>query len=209
MKVVVGLGNPGSKYQNTRHNVGFEVVGELAKRFVADGPKVQFESEVCEIRIDGTKILLVAPQTFMNLSGRAVGKLCDFYKLEPAAFAVVCDDLNLPTGRLRWRAKGSAGGQKGLLDITRHLGTQDIARLRIGIGRPPGRQNPADFVLGKFNKSEREEMDISVAEAADSVELWVREGVVSAMNRFNQKPEPKKKSKPKADTADDSSPSGK
>jgi PTH1 family peptidyl-tRNA hydrolase len=192
MKVVVGLGNPGRKYQNTRHNVGFEVVGELAKRFVADKPSVQFEAEVCEIRIDSTKVLLVAPQTFMNLSGRAVGKLCDFYKLEPEAFAVVCDDLNLPTGRLRWRAKGSAGGQKGLLDITRHLGTQEVARLRVGIGRPPGRQDPADFVLGKFSKPEREEMDISVAEAADSVELWVREGVVSAMNRFNQKPESKK-----------------
>ena len=195
MKVVVGLGNPGKKYENTRHNVGFEVLAELASRWNADPPRVRFESEICEIQIGVSKILLVAPQTFMNLSGRAVGKLCDFYKLEPEAFAVICDDMNLPTGRLRWRAKGSAGGQKGLLDITRHLGTQEIARLRIGIGRPPGRQDPADFVLGRFGKAEREEMDVTVALAADAVELWVREGTVAAMNKYNQKPESTKKTK--------------
>ena len=187
MRVVVGLGNPGKKYENTRHNVGFEVLAELASRWDADRPQIRFEAEICEVRIAEQKVLLVAPQTYMNLSGRAVGKLCDFYKLEPDAFAVVCDDLNLPTGRLRWRAKGSHGGQKGLLDISRHLGTQEIARLRVGIGRPPGRQDPADYVLGRFGKPEREEMDIAVKEAADSVELWVREGTTAAMNRFNQK----------------------
>lgn len=188
MKVVVGLGNPGRKYENTRHNIGFEVVSELASRWNADPPRSRFESEICEIQIGVSKVLLVAPQTFMNLSGRAVGKLCDFYKLEPEAFTVVCDDMNLPVGRLRWRAKGSAGGQKGLLDITRHLGTQEVARLRIGVGRPPGRQDPADYVLGRFGKAEREEMEIAVAHAADSVELWVREGTTTTMNKYNQKP---------------------
>lgn len=200
MKVVVGLGNPGKKYENTRHNVGFEVLAELASRFGADRPQIRFEAEICEIRVRDNKVLLVAPQTFMNLSGRAVGKLCDFYKLEPDAFAVICDDMNLPGGQLRWRAKGSAGGQKGLLDISRHLGTQEIARLRVGIGRPPGRQDPADYVLGRFGKSEREEMDIAVKEAADSVELWVAEGTVATMNRFNQKPKkPAGKKKPTAE----------
>lgn len=189
MKVVVGLGNPGKKYENTRHNVGFDVVAELARRWNADRPQIRFDAEICQIVISGTKTLLVAPQTFMNLSGRAVGKLCDFYKLDPEVFAVVCDDLNLPTGRLRWRAQGSAGGQKGLLDITRHLGTQNIARLRIGIGRPPGRQDPADYVLGRFGKAEREEIDIAIAHAADSLELWVSDGVTAAMNKYNRKPE--------------------
>ncbi len=201
MKVVVGLGNPGQKYQNTRHNVGFEVLAELAKRWSADRPQVRFEAEICEIFVAETKVLLVAPQTFMNLSGRAVGKIADFYKLENDVFSVVCDDLNLPGGRLRWRASGSAGGQKGLLDITRHLGTQDVARLRVGIGRPPGRQDPADYVLGRFSKAEREEMDLAVAHAADSVELWVSEGVTAAMNKYNKKPESsgKSKDKPKPD----------
>lgn len=188
MKVVVGLGNPGKKYFNTRHNVGYEVLGVLGSRWNAGAPKVRFEAEICDALIGEVRTLLVAPLTYMNLSGRAVGKISEFYKLDPDAFAVVCDDMNLPTGRLRWRASGSHGGQKGLLDITRHLGTQEIARLRIGVGRPPGRQDPADYVLGRFGKSEREEMDIAVAEAADSVEMWLREGTTATMNRYNRKP---------------------
>lgn len=189
MKVVVGLGNPGRKYENTRHNIGWEVLGVLARRWNAGKPQVRFESEVCEIMLGGEKTLLVAPLTYMNLSGRAVGKLRDFYKLESDAFAVVCDDMNLPTARLRWRASGSHGGQKGLLDICRHLGTKDVARLRIGIGRPPGRQDPSDYVLGRFSKAEREEIDIAVEVAADSVELWVKEGTTAAMNQYNRKPQ--------------------
>lgn len=196
MKIVVGLGNPGAKYQNTRHNVGFEVLGVLAQRWNASTPKIQFEAEICDLQIKGVRTLLVAPQTYMNLSGRSVGKLADFYKLAPEVFAVLCDDMDLQTGRLRWRAKGSAGGQKGLLDITRHLSTQEIARLRIGIGRPPGRQNAADYVLGRFSKTEREEMDIAVQKAADSVELWLTEGTTTTMNKFNQKPAKPKKAKP-------------
>ncbi len=194
MKVVVGLGNPGPKYQNTRHNVGFEVLSVLATRWSAGKPQRQFEAEICDVLIRDQRTLLVAPQTFMNLSGRAVGKLFEFYKLQPDAVTVICDDLNLPTGRLRWRAKGSAGGQKGLLDISRHLGTQEIARLRIGIGRPPGRQDPADYVLGRFGKAEREEIDLAIEKAADSVELWLTDGTVTTMNKYNQgPPKPKKK----------------
>lgn len=186
MRIVVGLGNPGSKYRNTRHNVGFEVLAELGRRFSADGPKQQFEAEISDIRIADTKTLLVAPLTYMNLSGRPVGRLFDFYKMETTAdIAVVCDDLNLDPGRLRWRAGGSHGGQKGLLDITRHLGTTDVPRLRIGIGRPPGRMDAADYVLGRYGRAEREEMDVTVAMAADSVEVWVREGLEAAANRYN------------------------
>ena len=205
MKVVVGLGNPGPKYQNTRHNVGFEVLAVLARRWGASQPQRQFEAEICDVIIRDQRTLLVAPQTFMNLSGRAVGKLVDFYKLQPDVVSVICDDLNLPTGRLRWRAKGSAGGQKGLLDISRHLATQEIARLRIGIGRPPGRQDPADYVLGRFGKAEREEIDLAVEKAADSVELWLTEGTVTAMNKYNQGPPKPKKKKPAKDSDTDAS----
>lgn len=196
MKVVVGLGNPGPKYQGTRHNVGFDVLAALANRWNAGQPQRRFEAEICDVVIRDQRTLLVAPQTFMNLSGRAVGQIVDFYKLDPQVVSVICDDLNLPTGRLRWRAKGSAGGQKGLLDISRHLGTQEIARLRIGIGRPPGRQDPADYVLGRFGKAEREEIDIAVEKAADSVELWLTDGTVTAMNKYNQGPPKPKKTKP-------------
>ena len=114
MKVVVGLGNPGSKYQNTRHNVGFQVVGELALRHAASKPRVKFEAETAEVHQDGEKLLLVAPQTYMNHSGRSVAKLVDFYKLPLEQLVIVCDDMNLPTGQLRLRKTGSAGGQKGL-----------------------------------------------------------------------------------------------
>ncbi len=189
MKVVTGLGNPGRKYQNTRHNVGFEVVAELARRWQASGPQIRFDAEISDAVISGVRTLLVAPQTFMNLSGRAVGQVRDFYKLEPEHIAVVCDDLNLPTGRLRWRAGGSHGGQKGLLDIERHLGTRTFPRLRIGIGRPPGRQDPADYVLGRFTRDEREIIDIAVQRAADSLEVWLQDGTSAAMNRYNSDPE--------------------
>jgi len=128
MKVVVGLGNPGSKYQNTRHNVGFQVVGELAQRYGVSKPRVKFEAEIAEVVLSGEKLLLVAPQTYMNNSGRSVAKLVDFYKLPLEQLMIVCDDLNLPTGQLRLRKTGSAGGQKGLMDILQSLGGRQILR---------------------------------------------------------------------------------
>ena len=185
MKLIVGLGNPGKQYEATRHNVGFMVLDELARRFFADGPKLRFEAALWETRMADEKILLAAPQTFMNCSGRSVGQIVDFFKLSIDSLAVVCDDMNLDTGKLRWRARGSAGGQNGLNDIINHLGTDEFARLRIGIGRPPGRMAATDWVLGRFRGDEADEMELAIARAADSVEEWIQNGVESAMNRFN------------------------
>jgi len=185
MKLVVGLGNPGKKYQGTRHNVGFEVLAELAHKHSGSSPSLKYDSEMVELMIGSEKTILLAPQTYMNESGRAVRKCYDFYHPELSDLVVLCDDMNLDLGRLRWRAKGSAGGQKGLNDIIRHLGSEDFPRLRIGIGRPPGRMNPADYVLGRFTSSERSTMDQVIAAAADSIEYWVSEGVDSCMNRYN------------------------
>ncbi len=188
MKIVVGLGNPGAKYRGTRHNVGYEVVAELAKRHGGGPPSLKHEAEIVEIFVEGEKILLVAPQTFMNLSGRSVWPLVDFYKLPVSDLLIVCDDLNLDVGRLRLRASGSAGGQNGLKHIIQQLGSEEFPRLRIGIGRPPGRMNAADYVLARFFPEERDIMDEAVLSAADGVELWIKQGCGKAMNVVNAAP---------------------
>ena len=185
MKAVVGLGNPGPEYAGTRHNVGLGVLAELARRQGATQPKLKFEAEVLEVMLGSEKLLLVAPQTYMNNSGRSVRKLIDFYRLPLDDLLVVCDDLNLDTGRLRIRQAGSAGGQKGLGDMIARLGTQEFSRLRIGVGRPPGRMNAADYVLRRFRAEERELIEPALSFAADAVEIWCKEGVETAMNRFN------------------------
>jgi len=185
MKVVVGLGNPGRKYVGTRHNVGFDVLALLAQRYSADAARSKFDAEMTEILVAGERLLLVAPQTFMNLSGRAVRQVMDFYKIETDELLLVCDDLNLETARLRLRASGSAGGQKGLQNTIDHLGTQNFTRLRIGIGRPPGRMGAAAYVLQKFSSDERESIDVSIERAADAVETWSKEGVEATMNVVN------------------------
>lgn len=189
MKLVVGLGNPGRKYEGTRHNVGFEVLAELAREYGTSPVRAAFQGEVSEANLRGERALLLAPHTLMNLSGGSLLAARDFYKIENHDLLVVCDDFNLPLGRLRVRAKGSAGGQKGLADILRRLGTQDIARLRVGIGEPPANWDPADFVLSKFAKQERPEIDLAVRVAADAVAVWAAEGVAACMNRYNRDPE--------------------
>lgn len=188
MRVVVGLGNPGQEYRRTRHNVGFAVVDELARRHANTSPQRKFDAESVEIFLGDQKVLLLEPLTYMNLSGRSVGAAVDFYKLPLEDLLIICDDLNLEPGRLRLRADGSAGGQNGLKDIFRRLGTDEVPRLRIGIGRPPGKMTATDYVLGAFTDREREEFDAVVARAADGVEQWVREGIVAAMNAVNTKP---------------------
>lgn len=188
MKVVIGLGNPGRKYVGTRHNIGFVVVEELARRHMTGSPKKSFEAEIAEASIAGEKVLLVCPQTFMNLSGTTALQVRDFYKLSEADLFVVCDDFALPSGRLRIRPQGSGGGQKGLADILRRLGTENVPRLRIGVGPLPAGWDGADFVLGRFAKNEIPEIELAVARAADAVELWIREGIAPAMNKYNAEP---------------------
>lgn len=185
MKALIGLGNPGAKYKGTRHNIGFEVLAEIARRCAAAKPKNRFDAEVSEGAFGNERVLLVAPQTFMNCSGRSVRQLLDFYQLGPGELLIICDDINLPVGRLRMRGSGTAGGQKGLADILRHLGANDVPRLRIGVSRPPENRDAADYVLARFSKSERSTIDAAVGRAADAAEVWVQQGVAAAMNRFN------------------------
>ena len=188
MKMIVGLGNPGKKYEKTRHNIGFELVGRLAASWAAQPPRVRNKGEVAEAAFGPEKLLLVKPQTFMNLSGESVQPLRDFHKIDNRDILVVCDDLSLAVGQLRLRASGSSGGQKGLADILQRLGSQEVPRLRIGIGATPPGWDAADYVLSRFNSEDRVEVDIALVRAQDAIEFWVREGMDKAMSRFNAKP---------------------
>lgn len=184
MKLIVGLGNPGPKYAGTRHNVGFDVVDYLAAGPGCSAFREKFEAFVAELKEGDETILLVKPLTFMNLSGRAVRAALDFYKLPLDQVLVVCDDFNLPLGKLRVRAKGSHGGQNGLRNIQDQLGTDAYARLRIGVGQPnPG--DAVDHVLSRFKPGEKKAVEDAIATAAQAALVWVRQGTEAAMNRFN------------------------
>jgi PTH1 family peptidyl-tRNA hydrolase len=187
MKLIVGLGNPGKKYEGTRHNVGFEVIDRLAHEAAAEAPRSKFDGMLWECLLGGEKSLLLVPQTFMNRSGGSVRKAVDFYQIPASDVLVVCDDFNLPVGQLRMRTAGSDGGQNGLADVIRTLGTTEVPRLRVGIGPVPSRWDPADYVLGKFAADERKIIDLEVARAADAVRAWITSGATQAMNQYNTK----------------------
>jgi peptidyl-tRNA hydrolase, PTH1 family len=198
MKVIVGLGNPGPKYAGTRHNVGFEVIDYLAAAPGCSPFRERFEAFVAEMKEGDETVLLVKPLTFMNLSGRAVRAIGDFYKVPVENLLVVCDDIALPLGKLRVRIKGSHGGQNGLRNIQEQLGTDAYTRLRIGIGAP--NFDAVDHVLSKFKPGERTAVEDAVASAAQAALTWVRQGAEAAMNKFNggeEKDKPKKEKKPK------------
>ena len=185
MKVIVGLGNPGREYSATRHNVGFMVVDELARRWGVSDWRRRHEAEVAEYRGAGA-VLLVKPQTYMNLSGRAVGEIARWYKLAAEDIIVVFDDLDLPVGRLRLRMKGSSGGHRGIESILAHLGADTFARVRVGIGRPPQGWATADYVLSKFTPDEAPLIEQAIVRAADAVETILKDGLNKAMNAFNK-----------------------
>jgi PTH1 family peptidyl-tRNA hydrolase len=181
----VGLGNPGRKYEGTRHNVGFAVLNELARRHNAARPKNNFQGEITEIQIAGHRTLLLWPHTFMNLSGASVLAARDFYKVENPDLLIVCDDFNIPVAKLRFRGEGSSGGQNGLADVIQRLGTQAVPRLRIGVGPVPSSWDPADFVLSKFTKEESQTIELTIVRAADAIEDWTANGIASCMNKYN------------------------
>lgn len=185
MKLVVGLGNPGKKYEQTRHNTGFEVIDELARRYAMGGSRRLFHGEACDATISGERLLLLRPMTFMNRSGQSVAEAVRFYKLELGNLLVVCDCMNLPLGRVRLRRGGSPGGHNGLADIVRALGSDDFPRLRVGIGRPGSGYDPADYVLERFRREEQVVIAQAIVVAADAVVCWVEQGIEAAMNRYN------------------------
>lgn len=185
MKLVVGLGNPGRRYQGTRHNVGYAVLAELGRRFGLGYPKARFHGELLEASLDNVRALLLSPTTYMNRSGLSVQAASAFYKIPEDDILVICDDLNLPVAKLRVRRAGSSGGQKGLDDIIRRLGTDQFPRLRVGIGVPPEQWDAADYVLGTIPQGERDSIGQAVCDAADAVALWAHEGIEACMNRYN------------------------
>ena len=185
MKLVVGLGNPGRRYHGTRHNIGYAVLVELARRFGVAPPKARFHGEVVEAELSGQKALLLSPTTFMNLSGTSVQEAKSFYKLASEDMLVICDDLNLPVGKLRFRSRGSSGGQKGLEDIIQRVATEDFSRLRIGVGTAPEGWNWADYVLSKFAPDELPVIEKAVKVAADAVAAWAGQGIEFCMNQYN------------------------
>ena len=186
MRLIVGLGNPGSQYHGTRHNVGFDVVSELCRRWQVGRSQLKFQAEYWDGFWAGQKVLLAKPMTYMNRSGESVQQMSRFFQIPPDRVAVICDDMNLSVGQLRWRASGSAGGQNGLADIIQRMATPQIPRLRIGVGRPQGRMDASDWVLGRFRPEERDLIELAEMQAADSVELFISDGISAAMNKFNR-----------------------
>jgi peptidyl-tRNA hydrolase, PTH1 family len=180
----VGLGNPGPEYSGSRHNVGFQCVRWLARKHGLSFDGTRAHARIAQGAIQGKPVVLARPQTFMNLSGQAVSGLLQWLRLAPAALVVIHDDLDLPLGRIRLRPGGSAGGHRGIRSIIDSLGTQEFARLRVGIGRPEG-NDAVDYVLGDFSSTERQVMAESYARAAEAVECILTEGLEAAMNRFN------------------------
>ena len=189
MKLVVGLGNPGPRYEGTRHNVGFAALDLLAQRHGVPWETAPRGAPGLIGRWRSANVVLAKPLTFMNLSGDAIVPLMHFYKIEVPDLLVVVDEVQLETGRIRVRPDGSAGGHNGLKSIVASLGTLQFPRMRIGVGRGDGRRDLADHVLARFEPDERAVIDEAVARAADAAETFVAEGVVAAMNRFNRKTE--------------------
>jgi peptidyl-tRNA hydrolase, PTH1 family len=186
MQLVVGLGNPGARYRGTRHNVGFEVIDALAGKHGLTLQSWNGLAETVEWRRPEGRVWLMKPTTFMNLSGDAVSALVGFYKVELADVFVVCDDVNLPVGRLRARPEGSDGGNNGLASIITSLGTDGFSRLRIGVGRGDPQRDLADHVLTRFSPDELPTIETSISRSVDAVGVWLDEGIARVMNRFNR-----------------------
>jgi PTH1 family peptidyl-tRNA hydrolase len=186
MKMIVGLGNPGTKYQQTKHNVGFMIVDRLAEKHQTTFKKNTFEAEVAEFFVNGEKIILVKPQTFMNESGRSVGPLMTYFGIYPEELIVVYDDLDLAVGKLRLRQKGSAGGHNGMKSIISHLGTNVFDRVKVGIGRPEGKQTVVNHVLSGFSKENQPLIEESMDRAVQALETVIEgQSFIDTMNRFN------------------------
>jgi PTH1 family peptidyl-tRNA hydrolase len=183
--LIAGLGDPGREYRETRHNIGFMLLDRLAVVLGGRFTRLQSKALVASTPFRGNRVILAKPQTFMNLSGQAVAGLMHFYKLPLEKLLVVHDHLDLPLGVLRIRPDGGAGGQRGMESIIEQLGTDDFTRLRIGIGRPPGRMDPADYVLQEFPEGDMQVVSESLTRAAEAVLAWIESGLEAAMNQYN------------------------
>lgn len=189
IKLIVGLGNPGPRYARNRHNIGFQCIDLLARRHHVEMNRIQLRAAVGDgwvsRRDERRKMILAKPLTYMNASGEAIGPLMRFYQLEPDDLIVVHDDIDLAAATLRLRRNGGSGGQNGIKSIIQHVGSQDFHRVRVGIGRPPGRMDPADYVLQDFAPAEEESIAVLREKVCDALECWMFEGIDAAMNHFN------------------------
>ena len=185
MYLIAGLGNPTREYEKTRHNVGFDTIDVLADRINTDVAERKFKGLYGKGMLGGEKVILLKPQTFMNLSGESVRAAADFYKIPPDHIIVISDDISLDVGHLRIRTKGSAGGHNGIKNIIAHLGTQEFPRIKIGVGGKPPRMDLADYVLSRFPAEERKIMETAFRDAAEAAGVLIAEGPDAAMNRFN------------------------
>ena len=183
--LIAGLGNPGKQYRSNRHNVGFMALDRLAQDLRVNFSRLESKALVAKTEYQGERLVLAKPQTFMNLSGQAVGALARFYKVPMEQIMIVYDDVDLPLGALRLRPTGGSAGQKGMASIIERLGSQDFPRLRIGIGRPPGRMDAAAYVLQDFSKGDQEFLEAALDRAVAAVYEWVAQGLESAMNKYN------------------------
>ena len=183
--LIIGLGNPGREYELTRHNIGFLAIDHLAKRWGVEVNKYKLKALMGEYRKPHEKVILVKPQTFMNLSGNAVRSFFQFYKPTIDQMLVIFDDLDLPFGSIRIRKSGGSSGQKGMNSIIEQLGTEEFPRIRVGIGRPPGKMNSVDFILNKFRNSENKDLELILDKCADAVECFIENGIETTMNRYN------------------------
>ena len=184
MKIIVGLGNPGREYSETKHNVGFMVIDELAKRWNVASWRKRNNAEVAECRVAEENVLLVKPQTYMNLSGTAVGELARWYKVAEEDIVVIFDDMDIPAGKLRLRMKGGSGGHRGIESLLQHLNKDSFLRLRMGIGRPPQGWQVVDYVLSRFSEEEKPLLEAAVKRSAEAVECIIEKGMNKAMNMF-------------------------
>ena len=188
MYIIAGLGNPTQQYDHTRHNIGFDTITYLADRYHITMNTKKFQAICGTGVIEGQKVLLLKPQTYMNLSGNSIGEAVNFYKLDPATEVIVIyDDIALEPGYIRVRKKGSAGGHNGINDIIAHLGTQEFKRVRVGVGEKPKNYDLAAYVLGHFTPEDRQKVEEAIAQAADAVELMVQDRTDEAMNLYNKK----------------------
>jgi len=185
VRCIIGLGNPGPKYAETRHNVGFRVIDLLAARHRFPAPQRMLQAIIGEGEIENSQVLLVKPMTFMNESGRAVSRVCAHFDLSPAGLLIIYDDINIDLGMLRLRREGSSGGHKGMQSVIDHLGTEQIPRLRLGIGRLPPEAEARSFVLSPFEPDEEEAAEALIHQAGDAVEYLLAEGIETTMSRFN------------------------
>jgi PTH1 family peptidyl-tRNA hydrolase len=185
MKLIIGLGNPGRQYAQTRHNVGFIAVDELAHRHKVELDKEKFNGLFGTGVINGEKVMLLKPLTYMNLSGEAVRPIMDYYSIEVEDIVVIYDDLDLPVGKIRLRTKGSAGGQNGMKSIIQHIGTQEFKRIRIGIDRPRNGMKISDYVLGRFTPEEVNDVVSAIKNTTDACEDWLKQSFIDVMNKYN------------------------